>query len=315
MTIVVGYHPAKNGRATLELAALLARSGRAEPLAVTTVTPQHWTHSSTFKAGAEFAEWARRQGDAALDQARQYLADKAPDVPATFHQVAGRSAPAALADACDQEGGDLLVLGSAQDSRAGQVALGSTSEPLLHSSRFPVAIAPRGYRSHCAALTRLSCSFSGADSSHELLTAVAELSQRVGGALRIVTFGVRGRTMFPPEVGLHAEDMVLSQWSEQIRVEQKDALRELGADGLLPSSAQAVIATGSDWADAMNDIEWIHGEVLVVGSSALGSLARVFIGSRATKIIRSSPVPVLVVPGATTDRLADDLGAPEIDPA
>jgi len=39
VTIVVGFSPEKGGRATLELAVLLARSGRAEPLVVTTATP------------------------------------------------------------------------------------------------------------------------------------------------------------------------------------------------------------------------------------------------------------------------------------
>ena len=39
-----------------------------------------------------------------------------------------------------------------------------------------------------------------------------------------------------------------------------------------------------------------EGEVLVVGSSRLGPVARVFLGSNSTKIVRSSPVPVVVVP-------------------
>ena len=41
-----------------------------------------------------------------------------------------------------------------------------------------------------------------------------------------------------------------------------------------------------------------EAEVLVVGSSRLGPVARVFLGSNATKIIRSSPVPVLVIPSS-----------------
>ena len=34
----------------------------------------------------------------------------------------------------------------------------------------------------------------------------------------------------------------------------------------------------------------------MIGSSPIGPLARVFLGSRATKIVRHSPVPVVVVP-------------------
>ncbi len=311
MTIIVGFNPAKGGRAALELAALLARSGDPEPLAVTTVTAQHWTTPSMAKVDGEFASWARQQGEAALDQARAYLAGKAPDVQASFHQVAGRSVPHALSVACQDLHGDLLVLGSSRDSRAGQLVLGSTSEPLLHSCAVPVAIAPRGYRAHCTALSRLSCSYAGADASGELLVAVAEMSKRLGSGLRVVTFGVRGRTMYPPEVGLHAEDMVLNQWTEQVRAEQQAALRRLSEQGLAPAGATAEIATGSDWADAMDEVEWENGEVLVIGSSPLGALARVFLGSRATKIIRYSPVPVVVVPHAVASRLAEDAGSTE----
>ena len=40
-----------------------------------------------------------------------------------------------------------------------------------------------------------------------------------------------------------------------------------------------------------------RGDVLVVGSSSTSSLLqRVFLGSSAAKIVRNSPVPVLVVP-------------------
>jgi nucleotide-binding universal stress UspA family protein len=311
VTIVVGFSPDKGGRASLELAVLLARSGRTEPLMVITVTPQHWTTPSMAKVDAEFQAWATGQGDAALQQAREILATKAPDLAVSYRQVAGRSVPAALARACADDNGSLLVVGSSRDGRPGQVVLGSTSEPLLHSSEVPVAIAPRGYRAHCTTISRLTCSYSGAEESGDLLVAVAEMSRRVGGTLRVVTFGVRGRTMYPPEVGLHAEDMVLEQWKTQVGEHQRAALDRLSELGLLPDSATAPttaeIVTGSGWADAIDELEWERGEILVVGSSPLGTLARVFVGSRATKIIRYSPVPVVVVPAAVASKVAGEL--------
>jgi nucleotide-binding universal stress UspA family protein len=45
--------------------------------------------------------------------------------------------------------------------------------------------------------------------------------------------------------------------------------------------------------------------VLVVGSSELGPVAQVFLGSRASKIVRHSPVPVVVVPRARAEELAE----------
>ena len=59
------------------------------------------------------------------------------------------------------------------------------------------------------------------------------------------------------------------------------------------------------WEEALDSLPWEDGEVLVVGSSRLGPVARVFLGSNATKIIRSSPVPVLVIPRGAEVHLED----------
>lgn len=43
--------------------------------------------------------------------------------------------------------------------------------------------------------------------------------------------------------------------------------------------------------------------MLVVGSSELGPVAKVFLGSRATKILRNSPAPTFVVPRGRAEAL------------
>ncbi|MET0862747.1 MAG: universal stress protein, partial [Nakamurella sp.] len=159
--------------------------------------------------------------------------------------------------------------------------------------------------------------FSGTQESKDLLLATAQMSLRVGGRLRVVTFGVRGRTMYPPEVGLHAEDMVLQSWTEQVTADQQSAVDLLRSYGLLPENTTTEIVTGASWVDVMDELEWVAGEVLVVGSSPIGPLARVFLGSRAIKIVRYSPVPVIVVPaGIAAEEAADAVeAATEAGPA
>jgi nucleotide-binding universal stress UspA family protein len=306
MTVVVGYLPAKGGRASLDLAVLLTRSGFSGSLAVVTVTPQHWATPSMAKVDAEFAAWAHQQGDDALEQARRYLTDKWPDASARFHQTHGRSVPSALTAACAELSAELLVLGSSTDGRVGQIIVGSTATPLLHSSEVPIAIAPRGYRAAKGSrVDRLTCSFAATAESADLLTATARLSAAMGCRLRVVTFGVRGRTMYPPEVGLRAEDEILQQWREQVQAEQQAAVSRLDDLDLLPAATTTAIATGGSWADAIDDVEWQAGEGLVVGSSRVGHLARVFLGSGAIKIVRYSPVPVIVVPAAVAAEVAE----------
>jgi nucleotide-binding universal stress UspA family protein len=70
------------------------------------------------------------------------------------------------------------------------------------------------------------------------------------------------------------------------------------------SLVAAVVGQGESWEDALEDIPREDGDVLVVGSSSIGPVARVSLGSRATKIVRHSPVPV-VVPRAAAAELAE----------
>ena len=60
------------------------------------------------------------------------------------------------------------------------------------------------------------------------------------------------------------------------------------------------IAEGHDWARAIRTLEWEDGDILAIGSSSTHPIARVFLGSSATKIIRYAPVPVIAVPGSAT---------------
>ena len=76
-----------------------------------------------------------------------------------------------------------------------------------------------------------------------------------------------------------------------------------------PRDCETAIGYGEDWGEALEDIEWQDGDVLVVGSSSIGPLARVFLGSRATKIVRHSPVPVVVVPRGRAAELAEGASA------
>ena len=61
---------------------------------------------------------------------------------------------------------------------------------------------------------------------------------------------------------------------------------------------------GEDWEQALEDVEWRDGDLLVIGSSDAGPVARVFLGSRAGKIIRNSPVPVLTFPRSAAEALS-----------
>jgi len=193
--------------------------------------------------------------------------------------------PAGLLEVAEQREATMLVTG----------AFGSTVNRLLHSSHVPVAVAPRGYRAPAGArVRRVTAGFGG--SGDELVIAAGAVAARVGATLRIASFAVRPRAPYTVAVGREADDSAVSEWVDDIRAAQQSALERVREQAAVPTDCEAVVGRGEDWEDALEDVEWEEGDVLVVGSSSIGPLARVFLGSRSEKIVQHSPVPVVVVP-------------------
>lgn len=297
MTVVVGFAPEARGRGGLELGSLLSRSGGGD-LVVCCVVPDRWEVPSMARVDASYAAHLRELAEAALERARSILG---PDARAEYVVRTGRSVPAALLAETDERSARVLVGGSSSDGSWGHVVLGSVTDRLLHSAHVPLALAPRGYR--CGAVgrvDRVTVAVDGTPASHGVLAEAARVTREVGARLRVVTFAVRNRTMYPPETGLHAEDAVVAAWREQAEGFLAETLAVLAEQPDVAVPEEALIVDGPDWASALGNAEWSAGDLLVVGSSRMGPIARVFLGSTATHIVRHSPVPVLLLPSSAT---------------
>lgn len=302
MTVLAAYLPEKGGRATLQLAAALAR-GLGLPLAVATVAPRPRQTPSTARLADGLSAWSQSFAQQAEATAQAYLAQIAPEVDVAVHHRSGRSTSAALVELGMDLGAGLLVLGSSPDGQLGQVTVGSTAGRLLHSSPLPVALAPRGYRGPRGALstgpglgsrgslTRVTCAVAGEDAA--VVTRAQAFARGLSVPLRVLTLAVRGRAVWSSSAGPGAEDEVLAAFREQAG-EDIAGLRRRGA---LAPEVEGVVGSGPGWRDAVDSVDWEGSELLVVGSRPAGPVARVFLGSRATKIVRHSPVPVVVLPG------------------
>ncbi|MGV9800024.1 universal stress protein [Mycobacterium sp. NPDC003449] len=293
MTVVVGYLAGKGGASALHLAVGAARTLKTS-LAVATVIPRPWMTPSPARIDAEYAEYAAQLASSSAAQAGGHLAAIDAGLEVGFHKFAHRSVSGGLLEAVRELDADVLVLGSAADGKLGQLVVGSTADRLLHSCPVPLAISPRGYRlSKHGALSRITCAYSGTVEDVHVVRRAAALTDRLDACLRVVTFAVRGRNMYPPMVGLGSEDSILATWAEQAR----QSLRQLRIDGIVGDEVALDVVTGAGWDEALDAVEWIDGEILAIGTSPAGAVARVFLGERGTKILRHSPVPVLVLPG------------------
>ncbi|RDH77041.1 universal stress protein [Mycolicibacterium moriokaense] len=292
MTVIVGYLAGKAGRSALHLAVEAAHTLETS-IVVVTVVPKPWTTPSPARIDAEYAAWADQLAADSQREAQRCLDQIAEGVDISFKKVANRTAGEGLLEAAEELEAQVLVTGSSSNGALGQVVLGSTTDWLLHSSPVPVAISPRGYRGAKAGkLIRVTCAYSGTPESVLVVERVATLTAQLDVKMRVVTYAIRGRTMFPPEVGLHAEDSLLQEWAQQLR----EMLAKLKADGVVTEDVELEVITGNGWDEALDDTEWGDGELLALGTSSRRSIKGVFLGSHGAKIIRHSPVPVLVLP-------------------
>jgi nucleotide-binding universal stress UspA family protein len=298
--MIVGHAPDERGRAVLHLAAQLARSA-GDDLVVCSVVPAPWVPGMA-RIDAEYRDELDRTADQALEVARRNLPD---DVTATFVRHSARSAPAGLLELAAEHQATLIVLGSSSVGGFGHVALGSVTDRLLHSSPVPVALATRGFRTAVdARVTRVTAAYGGSDSAGQLVVAAASVAARVGATLRIASLAVWSRPAYTTRLGADSEDQVFQEWVREVRDAAGAALAQVEELEARPSDVEVVIGRGQGWGEALDDLGWQEGDVLVMGSSELGPVAQVFLGSRATKILRSSPVPVVVVPRARAEEIA-----------
>jgi nucleotide-binding universal stress UspA family protein len=299
MTILVGYPINRRAKAVLSMAGVLARSS-GEELVVCTIIPAPWMPGLS-RADQGYRSYIDDSANAALAQAR---ADLPPDVPAKFTTADARSAPSGLVEAAQNHEASIIAVGSSDAGQFGYITLSSVADRLLHSSPIPVAVAPRGFRALGGKFDRVTVAYTGSEQSDVLLGAAAVLARRLGAPMRLASFAVQPAPPVTARFRTESADVV-AEWRANIQAAARRVLdgdsapKQPGDDG-----PNVVIGQGNDWEAALNDVEWQDGDLLVIGSSESGPVARVFLGSRATKMVRHAPVPVLVVPRGTAQELS-----------
>lgn len=292
MSIVVGVDAAHRSASALHLAAMLARSSATE-LVVAAIVPPAWP-ATAGGADAEWRDYTRQNANSALDHAAAVLGAS---VAAEYLVHEAPSARRGLIGLAEEREAALIVVGSAAHAEPGRIALGAESDTLLHASPVPVAIAPRGYRTEAGSrVSRVTAAYRGTGASAGLVLGAAELSASLGAELRIASFAVVPPDSGTSGAGLDAEAAIADTWAADVEKHAASLVRRVSELEDAPAVSGVAIGIGETWESAMADVEWEPDEVMVVGSSTLGPIARVFLGSHATKIVRHSPVPVVVVP-------------------
>jgi len=302
MKYLVAYSADRGGSEALALGTLLSQRNKAK-MVVCLILPNTWGYPSMARVDAEYAAFLDKHAQKAMHKARAIVGDK---LQAQFITRSYGSAQEGLLATADDLGADMIVLGSSRGATAGKFLEGSVTRNLLHASRLPVALAPRGFSlGDKTVLTRVTCAYGATRKSRATVDYCLGFSRKYQVPLRLATFVVRDKQMYPTGAGYQIENVVANQWRSQAIAAQKAMLA--GIENPMP--IKTVIGDGANWKDTLQSIGWKPGEVLVIGSGRLGPLAQVFLGSNGNRIIRNAPVPMIVVPRHAHVDFSDDAEA------
>jgi nucleotide-binding universal stress UspA family protein len=259
-------------------------------LTVCTIVPETWGHPSMARVDVEYARFLDQHAQKALDKARVQVGER---VPAGYVCRAASAVREGLLAMAEEEAVDCIVLGSARSAPRGHIRAGSVSTGFLHTAPVPIALIPRGYAAEASAkLCRVTCTVSPAADSVQTARIAQQLCGRLEVPLRLMTFVVRDRQMYPTGAGYDAENLVANQWRAQATEGQSRIIAALPQE----PPVTAGIADGKTWKAAFESVPWKSGEIIAVGSSNLGPLLRVFLGSNAAKIVHHATIPCLILP-------------------
>lgn len=282
MRYVVGYSANARGHDAVNLAVSLAR-GRGASLDLVLVVPEVQQFGAAHAPKAGFETLLNEQAREWLDEALKLVPA---DVPAKAHIRSGDSDAHALIDAAEELGADVLVIGATSNGLFKRFTIGSVASALLHASTVPVALAPHGYH-RMEALTRISCGLGTRAGAEKLLDFAIGMAANRKVPLRVVS-------LLALDGGSSADA------AEAARDYAEKALAAAAPEdpsGVpLEAKTDVAVAHGRSIEEAVDDLDWEDGEILVIGSSRLAAARSIFLGSTANRILRALPVPMLVVP-------------------
>ena len=265
MKYVVGYRPDERGEDAVALAGVIARTQGAQLHLVNVV------HGN--KAADPEAE-------------NRALAMVPADVEATFSVRVAESFVHGLIDAAQEDDAALIIVGAASNGLFKRFTVGSVANGLLHASPVPVALAPRGYNRRDP-LTRLTVMTGMREGWQAVLDVGITAAARRRVPLRLVSVVEIDQTT--------QTDFDLANALSPAKQHVNTVLSQAAAK--LPDNKVTVtLAHGRNIEEAIDGIGWKSGELVIVGSSRLAENRKIFLGTTANKILRSLPVPMVVVP-------------------
>lgn len=298
--ILISWTPASGGTEPIEYAAWLARTTPVE-VRVLSAFVQPWHEVSMQKLGGKYNKWFAQEAKACKQAVKNTL--RAAGIPREQWDkeysvlMDGPSKPQLLTQAAEEFDADLVLLGPNQGAAKGRFLAGSTADSLLHYSPIPVGLSPRAAKLSKHGVTRLNFALTEEQSIDDVpaLIDAAFLASTWNVPLRIIVFSSHGLVNAPINDNLDVALELTSQWREH-SLGRLDIARERVGEHFPDLEIRTEIGSGKGWRAAVDSLKWKKGDLICLGSSPMGALERVFIGSRATELLPHLSVPIIVWP-------------------
>ncbi|MFZ1154693.1 MAG: universal stress protein [Solirubrobacteraceae bacterium] len=279
--VLVGVDGRPNGRDAIALASRLTDPNGKLTLAHVHSGPLHPSHAIT----PGLLEEEREASHKLLERERT-----ATDVTAELVSLVSGSPGRGLHEQAEEQGADLLVVGSCSHGAFGRAMLGDDTRGALNGAPCAVAIAPLGYVEHPVgagsgdSIKKVGVAYNSSPESETALAMARTLAAPTNAtvhALEVVSIPTVAYTgIIPPALGESA-DLMLQEADARMKK--------------LPDvEGHAVYGLAGEELAAFGD----HVDLLVVGSRGYGPVKRLVLGSTSDYLQRHARCSLLVLPRA-----------------
>jgi nucleotide-binding universal stress UspA family protein len=286
-SVIVGFDGSKQSGDALALGRLLGSIGQS-----TIVLAYITDHQPPFeRQRREYAQGRREKVHSVLAPALSELEGRDRVEPASIDSSSPARGLHDLADEYCKYGTGILAIGSAHRGPIGRVVVGSVGERLISGCPCPITVAPNGFAQQVpASIARIVAGFDGSPEAREALQVADRVARMSGAALEIVAIAHRST--------LRHDGDAADEHREGLQARLTEALTELGG------RASGTVVEG-DPTERLSEAA-AEADLLVLGARGYGPRHHVLVGSVSSKLMRTSPSPVMIVPRPAPDE-SDEL--------
>jgi nucleotide-binding universal stress UspA family protein len=299
--LIVGYNGADGSADALALALAVADATPERQVELTVASVYPFDTLPSRGAPEGYREALEEDAERRLDDARATCGDR----PGVDFVVRGATSPAhglhLLADELDAEA---IVVGRSHTGAVGRAFVGSVTEQTLHGAPRPVFVAPVGYAAGARAIETVGVAFDGSAEAQRAVAFAAGLARGAGAGLRIV----ETVQALPATYG----GFVVDPYSLEDRRADAQATVDAARSSVEGVPTEGRVLAGDPVHVFAQPDQAV--DLLVLGSRNFGPVKRVLLGSVSSRMVRSCPVPLVVIPRSAATETADAADAARAQP-